>query len=59
MKKYVCPVTEIITISTEAVMDFGFNSNEEGKPGQQFGNTNTFEEDVSAEYDNNKSLWDD
>ena len=57
MKKYICPVTEIIAISTEPVMDLGFGSN----PGDEheFSNRNTFEEDVSAEYDNKKSLWDD
>lgn len=56
MKKYVCPVTEIIALSAEPIMDLGYS---EGEGEGEFGNRNTFEENVSAEYDHSKSLWDD
>ena len=57
MKKYVNPVTEIIVLHTESIMDLGLSDNVGGP--EEFGNRNTFEEDVSAEFDNSKSLWDD
>ena len=56
MKKYVSPVTEIIVLHTEPVMELGLS---DGVGEGEFGNTNTFEEDVSAEFDNSKSIWDD
>ena len=57
MKKYICPETEIIAVSAEPIMEFGVSNTEGGS--DEFGNRNTFEEDVSAEFDNHKSLWDD
>ena len=58
MKKYICPETEIIAVSAEPIMDLS-NINDEVGGTDEFGNRNTFEEDVSAEFDNHKSLWDD
>ncbi|MBR6182382.1 MAG: hypothetical protein IKR05_12985 [Prevotella sp.] len=55
MKKYIKPITEIIAVSVEPIMELGLSN---GKGEGELSNSNTFEEDVSAEYDNSKSLWD-
>ena len=56
MKNYIIPTTEVIPISEE-IMEGPSIGNGVGTG--EFSNKNTFEEDVSAEFDNPKSLWDD
>ena len=59
MKKYVCPMTIIFVLSTDAILGLGLASNDSQVGEGEFGNRSSFEEDVSAEFDNSKSLWDD
>lgn len=56
MKKYDCPVTEIIVLSAEPVLELGLS---EGIGDGEYSNRNTFEEDISGDSPKQKSLWDD
>lgn len=56
MKTYTKPTTEVTPMSEE-IMDTPALSNGVGEG--EFGNKNTFEEDISGESPMQKSLWDD
>ena len=56
MKRYTLPTTEVIPMSEEIMAPPPVS---DGVGEGEFGNKNTFEEDLSAERPMKKSLWDD